>query len=72
MGTNQIYDLNRTGYRVWQLIQQGSAADAICDRLREEFDVDRSVASNELDAMLRLLSAEGLIEAQSDADGPAA
>jgi len=64
MGTNQIYDLNRTGYRVWQLLQEGSEADAICDRLREEFDVDQSVASNELDALLRQLSAEGLIEAE--------
>lgn len=72
MGTNQIYDLNRTGYRVWQLLQEGSGADAICDRLREEFDVDQSVASNELDVLLRLLSTEGLIEAESDADGPAA
>jgi hypothetical protein len=70
MGTNQIYDLNRTGYRIWQLLQEGSEADAICDRLREEFDVDQSVASNELDALLRLLSSEGLIEAESDADGP--
>ena len=64
MGTNQIYDLNRTGYRVWQLLQEGSEADAICDRLREEFDVDQSVASNELETLLRHLSAEGLIEAE--------
>jgi hypothetical protein len=64
MGTNQIYDLNRTGYRVWQLLQEGSDLDAISDRLREEFDVDQSVASNELDALLRQLSAEGLIEAE--------
>jgi len=64
MGTNQIYDLNRTGYRVWQLLQEGSDPDAISDRLREEFDVDQSVASNELDALLRQLSAEGLIEAE--------
>ena len=64
MGTNQIYDLNRTGYRVWQLLQEGSDADAISDRLREEFDVDQSVASNELDTLLRHLSAEGLIEAE--------
>ena len=64
MGTNQIYDLNRTGYRVWQLLQEGSDTDAISDRLREEFDVDQSVASNELDALLRQLSAEGLIEAE--------
>ncbi len=64
MGTNQIYDLNRTGYRVWQLLQEGSDVDAISDRIREEFDVDQSVASNELDALLRHLSEEGLIEAE--------
>ena len=64
MGTNQIYDLNRTGYRVWQLLQEGSDVDAISDRIREEFDVDQSVASNELDALLRHLSEEGLLEAE--------
>jgi coenzyme PQQ synthesis protein D (PqqD) len=72
MGTNQIYDLNRTGYRVWQLLQEGSEAIAIRDRLREEFDVDQAAASKELDELLHHLSAEGLIEAESDADGPAA
>jgi hypothetical protein len=70
--TNQIYDLNRTGYRIWQLLQEGSDPSAIEDRLREEFEVDPAVAANELRALLERLTSEGLIEEGTDATGPAA
>jgi coenzyme PQQ synthesis protein D (PqqD) len=70
--TNQIYDLNRTGYRIWQLLQQGSDSASIRDRIHEEFDVDPAVAANELHTLLDRLSSEGLIEEEKDADGPAA
>jgi len=72
LGTNQIYDLNRTGYRIWQLLQDGSDAAAICDTLRQEFDVDASVAADELQALLDRLSSEGLLEDGKDADGASA
>lgn len=72
LGTNQIYDLNRTGYRVWQLLQDGSDSASIRDRLRQEFEVDPAVAADELDTLLDRLSSEGLIEEEKDAGGPAA
>jgi coenzyme PQQ synthesis protein D (PqqD) len=72
LGTNQIYDLNRTGYRIWQLLQEGSDSAAICDTLRREFDVDPAIAAGELRTLLERLSSEGLLEDAKDADGPAA
>ena len=70
--TNQIYDLNRTGYRIWQLLQEGSDPAAIQDRIRQEFEVDAAVAAHELRTLLDQLSSEGLIEEDKDATGPAA
>ena len=72
LGTNQIYDLNRTGYRIWQLLQDGSDSSVICDALRQEFDVDPAIAAGELRALLERLSSEGLLEDGKDADGSAA
>ena len=66
--TNQIYDLNRTGYRIWQLLQDGSDSTAICNTLRQEFDVDPAVAAHELQALLDRLTSEGLLEDGKDAD----
>jgi Coenzyme PQQ synthesis protein D (PqqD) len=70
--TNQIYDLNRTGYRIWQLLQEGSDSSAIRNRIQLEFDVDPAVAASELQSLLDRLSSEGLIEEEKDAAGPAA
>ena len=70
--TNQIYDLNRTGFRIWQLLQEGSDPAAIQDRIRQEFEVDSAVAARELRTLLDQLSSEGLIEEDRDAPGPAA
>ena len=70
--TNQIYDLNRTGFRIWQLLQEGSDPAAIRDQIRHEFNVDPAVAATELHALLDRLSSEGLLEEAKDADGPAA
>jgi coenzyme PQQ synthesis protein D (PqqD) len=70
--TNQIYDLNRTGYRIWQLLQEGSDSSAIQNRIQLEFDVDPTVAASELRSLLDRLSSEGLIEEEKDATGPAA
>lgn len=70
--TNQIYDLNRTGYRIWQLLEAGSDYGAIRQCIEQEFAVDPEVAAQEINALLDHLAAEHLTEEAKNADGPAA
>jgi hypothetical protein len=70
--TNQIYDLNQTGYRVWQLIQQGLDYPVLLDQIAREFEVDPSRLAKEVDALIAHLSAERLLEGDHGGSGPAA
>jgi len=69
--TNQIYDLNQTGYRIWQLLQEGLDYAAIRDRIQQEFDVDPKELVKELDTLLAHLSSEHLLDGENDAAGSA-
>jgi Coenzyme PQQ synthesis protein D (PqqD) len=60
--TNRIYELNRTASRVWELLEAGLARAELEAMLLDEFDVEQSVLSQEVDRMLAQLSAEGLID----------
>lgn len=70
--TNQIYDLNQTGYRIWQLLHEGLDYAAIRGQIEQEFDVDPSRLMKELDGLIAHLSAERLLEEEKDVAGPAA
>jgi alpha-N-acetylglucosamine transferase len=59
--TNRIYSLNRTGARVWALLQEGHDRTELLVQLEQEFDVDRHELEREVDSLLERLSAEGLV-----------
>ena len=62
MGRNQIFSLNPTAARLWELLSEGcSQADALA-RLTQEFDVNPETAAVDADALLRSLKQEGLLE----------
>jgi hypothetical protein len=57
--TNQIYELNTQGARVWQLIQDGMTRDEIVATLTGEFDAGQANLAGDVDALLaRLTEAE--------------
>jgi Coenzyme PQQ synthesis protein D (PqqD) len=58
--TNRIYELNATGVRVWELVQQGLSRDAVVERLSSEFGVSVPLIRRDVDDLLRTLHAEGL------------
>jgi hypothetical protein len=58
--TNRIYELNATGARVWELVQQGMSRDEVVDRLTQEFGAAFSVIAADVDDLLRMLRDEGL------------
>lgn len=59
--TNQIFELNRTGHRIWELLGQGLDRLEIGNRLQQEFSVERNQLEQEMDDLLDALKLEQLI-----------
>jgi hypothetical protein len=59
--TNRIFELNETGTRVWELLGQGVDTNTIVGFLVEEFDVDKTRASNEVNDLLIQLRTKDLL-----------
>jgi hypothetical protein len=59
--TNQIYSLNHTGARLWELIGAGHDREGAEAALIREFDVEEGDLRKEVADMLEALAKEGLI-----------
>jgi hypothetical protein len=60
--TQDIFQLNETGTRIWQLLSAGESVDSIVTALVEEFHVEIATARHETLALLAELFDRGLIE----------
>lgn len=61
MHSKRYYRLNETGQRIWRLLEEGLAADAIAARLVEEYEVDEPTATAAVIGLIDELRAEGLV-----------
>lgn len=61
--TNQIFALNPTGARFWELLAGGGARPEIEAALLDEFDVDAVQLAAEIDGLLAALAREGIVVA---------
>ena len=68
--TNQIFELNRTGYRIWELLDERLYRAAITDVLQREFKVERSQLELEVDELLNELRRENLLAEDDDSASP--
>jgi hypothetical protein len=59
--TNQIYRLNRTAARFWELLAEGSDRATAERVLAEEFDVEDDELHHETTSLVSELSNEGLL-----------
>jgi hypothetical protein len=62
VSANQIFELNETGARIWELISQGQSSTAVVQALTHEFEVSEAQAHEELTALVQALTAAGLLE----------
>ena len=60
--TNQIYELNRTGSRIWALRAAGESAESAAAALVREFDTDPATIGRSIAALEKDLLEAGLIE----------
>jgi hypothetical protein len=64
MKTNQIYALNETGARFWELFSEGLSRVAIEARLLDEFEVTDVQLRGEIDGLLTDLAQQDLVHAE--------
>ena len=60
LGRNEIFSLNATGARLWELLVEGKSRDDAVEQLQAEFDVSAQTARRETDDLVVLLEREGL------------
>ena len=60
--SDQMYELNTTGARIWELLQSARPIPEISRRLSAEFGVDEEQALTHVERMVNTLRAEGLIQ----------
>ena len=65
--TNRIYELNRTGARLWELLQGDADLEQARDQMLLEFDVTEDELRDNLEEVVDELVAMGLLE--RDASG---
>jgi hypothetical protein len=63
--TNRIFELNRTGARLWELLEEAPSESQIVTGLLAEFDVSQEQLEREVRALLDSLLEEGLIGSDS-------
>lgn len=63
-GRNEIFSLNATGARLWELLSEGRTRAEAAAQLATEFDVTEEAAAQEADALLDRLSREGLLHVE--------
>jgi Coenzyme PQQ synthesis protein D (PqqD) len=61
LGTNRIFALSPTGARFWELLSDGRSRPEVEAQLLEEYDVSREEVSAEIDSLVKMLQAEGLV-----------
>ena len=66
--TNQMYALNPTGARFWELLSEGRDTAHIEATLLAEFEVDAGDLRSEIDRLLRELVDAGLVDRSDGAD----
>jgi hypothetical protein len=67
MGRNDIFALNPTAARLWELLTEGRSRSEAVERLTSEFDASEEAVEQEADRFMELLKREKLLELEEPA-----
>ena len=59
---NGIMTLNETGYFLWQQLEKGADKEGLVKAMLEEYDVDITTATEDIDRFIKQLEDAGLAE----------
>ena len=62
LDTSQIFALNATGARFWELLSDGKSRVEIEETIESEYDVSRDEVKASIDALLADLLAESIVQ----------
>jgi coenzyme PQQ synthesis protein D (PqqD) len=62
MQRNEIFALNPTGTRLWELLSEGRSRAEAVERLTSEFDASEETIERETDRLIDLFEREGLLD----------
>jgi hypothetical protein len=65
LGSGTYFGLDEVGTRIWQLLGEGLSTAAVCDRLVEEYEVERAVLERDLEALIGELVEHELVSRTS-------
>ena len=65
LGSGTYFGLDEVGTRIWQLLGKGLPLAAVCDRLVEEYEVERAVLERDLEALIGELVEHELVSRTS-------
>ena len=65
--TGQYYTLNRSGTRIWQLIEQHGTLERVKSALCSEFDVTGDTAQSDIAELVARLESKGLLTCEQPA-----
>lgn len=54
--------LSESAKLLWEVLQNGATADELVDVLMENYEVERSVATEDVERFIELLSSQGALE----------
>jgi len=55
------YSLNESASRAWELISSPTRVETVCQRLIEEFDIDKATCERDISELFESLNEAGLI-----------
>lgn len=61
-GFNGVINLNETGAFLWRLLEKGSDANALKTALLAEYDVEETIAEEDVNAFITKLTEAGLVK----------
>jgi hypothetical protein len=61
LSSNQVFELNSTGARVWELLEEGVGKEQLLKTLTDEFEVGPEQLRQDVDDLIRDLKSAGLI-----------
>jgi hypothetical protein len=61
LSNGTYYGLDSVGTRVWMLVGQGLTLDEVCNRMLDEFEVDRDTLAYDVSALVNELLSRSLL-----------